>query len=114
MVAQWHTHCHRALELKPATILKVLQSNDAFRRPDRFEQFLLCCEADARGRTGFEDREYPQADFFRAALKAAQAVDIAAIQQGGFSGKDFGDEVDRQRLKNLLQLKNKAPNPPQA
>lgn len=114
MVAQWHTHCHRALELKPATILKVLQSNDAFRRPQRFEQFLLCCEADARGRTGFENRAYPQADFFRAAFKSAQAVDIAAIQQKGFSGKDFGDEVNRQRLQNLLQLKNSAPTPPQA
>jgi tRNA nucleotidyltransferase (CCA-adding enzyme) len=114
MVAQWHTHCHRALELKPATILKVLQSNDAFRRPERFEQFLLCCDADARGRTGFENRAYPQADFFRAALKATQAVDITAIQQGGFSGKNFGDEVNRQRLQNLLQLKNSVSTPPQA
>jgi tRNA nucleotidyltransferase (CCA-adding enzyme) len=106
MVAQWHTHCHRALELKPATILKVLQSNDAFRRPERFLQFLLCCEADARGRTGFEERDYPQADFFRAALAAAQQVDIAAIQARGFTGKAFGDEVQHQRLQNLLQLKN--------
>ena len=106
MVAQWHTHCHRALELKPATLLKVLQSNDAFRRPERFEQFLVCCEADARGRTGFEEREYPQADFFRRALAATQTIDMAAIQAQGFSGKAFGDEVNRQRLHNLLQLKN--------
>ena len=106
MVAQWHTHCHRALELKPATLLKVLQSNDAFRRPERFEQFLLCCEADARGRTGFEERDYPQAHFFRRALNAAQSIDIAAIQAQGFTGKAFGDEVSRQRLQNLLQLKN--------
>lgn len=112
MVAQWHTHCHRALELKPATILKVLQSNDAFRRPERFEQFLVCCEADARGRTGFEDREYPQADLFRKALGAAQAVNITSIQAAGLTGKDFGDEVNRQRLQNLLQLKNSAPLPP--
>jgi tRNA nucleotidyltransferase (CCA-adding enzyme) len=114
MVAQWHTHCHRALELKPVTILKVFQSNDAFRRPERFEQLLLCCEADARGRTGFEDRTYPQADFFRAALTAAQAVDITAIQRGGFSGKEFGDEVNRQRRQNLVQLKNSISTPPQA
>lgn len=114
MVAQWHTHCHRALELKPVTILKVLQSNDAFRRPERFEQFLLCCEADARGRTGFENRAYPQADFFRAALKAAQAVDIAAIQQSGHTGQAFGDEVNRQRLQNLLQLKSNTHTLPNA
>ncbi|HSC68564.1 MAG TPA: multifunctional CCA addition/repair protein [Cellvibrio sp.] len=113
MVAQWHTHCHRALELKPATLLKVLQSNDAFRRPERFEHFLLCCEADARGRTGFEQRDYPQANFFRAALKAAQAVDMATIQQSGLSGQAFGDEINRQRLQNLAQLKNAVPSQPQ-
>lgn len=106
MVAQWHTHCHRALELKPATILKVLQANDAFRRPERFEQFLLCCEADARGRTGFETRAYPQADFFRQALVVAQTIDIAAIQRLGLTGAAFGDEVNRQRLERLTQLKN--------
>jgi len=111
MVAQWHTHCHRALELKPATLLKVMQSNDAFRRPERFEQFLLCCEADARGRTGFEGREYPQADFFREALRAAQTVDIAKIQAVGLIGKDFGNEVDRQRLQNLQLLKNSGTTP---
>ncbi len=105
MVAQWHTHCHRALELKPATILKVLQSTDAFRRPERFEQFLLCCEADARGRTGFEDRDYPQADFFRAALSAAQNIDVAAIQAQNLTGKAFGDAVNQQRLRNLMALK---------
>lgn len=113
MVAQWHTHCHRALELKPATLLKVLQSNDAFRRPERFEQFLLCCEADARGRTGFEGREYPQADFFREALRAAQTVDMARIQAAGLTGKDFGDEVERQRLQKLQQLKNSGATPSQ-
>ncbi|WP_331346146.1 multifunctional CCA addition/repair protein [Cellvibrio sp. UBA7661] len=105
MVAQWHTHCHRALELKPATILKVLQSTDAFRRPERFEQFLLCCEADARGRAGFEDRDYPQADFFRAALSAAQNIDVAAIQAQNLTGKAFGDAVNQQRLRNLMTLK---------
>lgn len=114
MVAQWHTHCHRALELKPATLLKVLQSNDAFRRPERFEQFLLCCEADARGRTGFENREYPQANLFRQALTAAQTVDVASIQAAGLTGKDFGDEVNRQRLQNLVQLKYNASTPPHA
>jgi len=79
IVAEYHTHCHRALELRDATILKVLEKTDAFRRPARFEQFLLASEADARGRTGLEDREYPQADFFRAAFRAANDIDAGAI-----------------------------------
>jgi len=105
MVAQWHTHSHRALELKPATLLKVLQANDAFRRPERFKQFLLCCEADARGRTGFEDRNYPQAEYFRKALELCQTVDAKDISARGFTGKEFGDEVNRLRLEILSDYK---------
>lgn len=105
IVAQWHTHCHRALELRPGTVLSLLQGTDAFRRPDRFNQFLLCCEADARGRTGFEERDYPQANYLRNALKQCQQIDMKAISAGGFTGKTFGDEVDRQRLSVLNQHK---------
>ncbi len=79
MVAEYHTHCHRALELRDKTLLKVLEKTDAFRRPERFEQFLQACEADARGRTGLEDREYPQADLLRGAFAAASAIDAGAI-----------------------------------
>lgn len=105
MVAQWHTHCHRAMELKPATILKVLQANDAFRRPERFLQFLICCEADARGRTGFEDREYPQANFFRAALEAARNIDLTPLREQGLTGPAFGEAIARLRLEKVTELK---------
>lgn len=106
ITAQWHTHCHRALELKPSTVLKVLHATDALRRPERFEQFLLCCEADARGRTGFELREYPQADYFRRCLQATKNVDIAAVQAQGLSGPAFGEALDKQRLALITALKN--------
>ena len=79
IVAEFHTHCHKALDLRDKTVLKVLERADAFRRPERFEKFLIACEADARGRKGLEDRAYPQADMFRAAFEAANAVDAGAI-----------------------------------
>ena len=79
IVAEFHAHCHRAFDMRDATILKVLEASDAFRRPDRFEKFLIACEADARGRKGFEHRDYPQADLFRTAFRAAAAVDGGAI-----------------------------------
>lgn len=104
MVAEYHTHCHRALELKPSTLLKTLQALDAFRRPERFELFLLCCEADARGRTGFENRDYPQASYFRQALSVCQAVSIPELQASGLVGKAFGDELQRRRLEQLQLL----------
>jgi tRNA nucleotidyltransferase (CCA-adding enzyme) len=107
IVAQWHTHAHRALELKPATLLKVLQLTDAFRRPERFDQFLVCSEADARGRTGFENREYPQAQYFRGALSCCQQIDAQEISARGFAGKEFGDEINRSRLAALTEYKTK-------
>ena len=86
LVAEFHTHCHRSEELRFETIVKVLEKTDAFRRPERFELFLLACEADARGRTGFENAEYPQSGRFRRAYAAAAAVDASAIAAENSSG----------------------------
>jgi tRNA nucleotidyltransferase (CCA-adding enzyme) len=82
LVSQFHTHCHRAAQLRADTLLKLLESLDAFRRPAQLTQFLLACEADARGRTGFEERPYPQAERVHAAFVAASAIDIPALLQG--------------------------------
>ncbi|MCP5329570.1 MAG: multifunctional CCA addition/repair protein [Pseudomonadales bacterium] len=79
LVCEYHTHCHRAAELKPASLLRVLEALDAFRRPQQLAQFLPACEADSRGRTGFEERPYPQADILRQAAAAARAVDVPAL-----------------------------------
>ena len=65
MTARYHTHVHRALELRADTVLKTLEGCDALRRPERFADFLLACEADARGRKGLETRDYPQRDYLR-------------------------------------------------
>ena len=97
LVSEYHTHCHRAFELRAATILKLLEATDAFRRPRRFEQFLLACEADARGRAGLEDRDYAQVDLLRGALAAAVAVDTASIAQQ-HEGKAIGTAIRRERL----------------
>ena len=79
LVCEHHTKLHRAQELKPATLLKLLETLDAFRRPERLHKFLLSCEADARGRTGLEDRDYPQADYLLGMLAAANGIDIPAL-----------------------------------
>jgi tRNA nucleotidyltransferase (CCA-adding enzyme) len=79
ITARWHAHVHGAAKLQAKTVIKVLEGTDAFRKPDRFTRFLLACEADFRGRTGFQERAYPQAALFRDAWQAAQAVDTAAL-----------------------------------
>jgi tRNA nucleotidyltransferase (CCA-adding enzyme) len=79
LVARHHGNVHRAAELRPGTLLDLLEGLDAFRRPERLDQALLACEADYRGRLGFADRPYPQAGRVRAAFTAAAAVDGSAI-----------------------------------
>ena len=97
LVAEYHTHCHRALELKDTTLLKVLEKTDAFRRPQRFEQFLVACEADARGRMAFRNRDYPQADHLRAAFAAAASVDAGSIASSNYAAQ-IPEAIRRARL----------------
>ena len=79
LVCEHHTKLHRVKELKPATVLNLLESLDAFRRPERLDKFLLACEADARGRTGLETRDYPQTAYLRTLLLSASAIDSRAV-----------------------------------
>lgn len=104
IVARFHLDCHRVRELRAGSVLKKLEQLDAFRRPRRFQQFLLACEADARGRTGFEDRAYPQADYFRQALAAANRVDTALLQAEELTGKALGDAIRRERITKIKAL----------
>ncbi len=97
-VVQFHTHCHKITELTAQSALKVLEAMDAFRRTQRFEQFLLACEADARGRKGFENQAYPQADKFRQIFKIAQQVNVATIIAEGFSGEQIKQQLHQRRV----------------
>ncbi len=107
LVARYHTHCHRAAELRPATLLDTLLALDALRRPQRLEQFLLACEADARGRSGFEERPYPQADILRRVLQAMRSVEPRALLEAGLQGPALVQELRRRRLRAIAaSLKN--------
>lgn len=104
-VARDHTHCHRAFELKAATLLALIERLDGFRRPEKVEKFLQCCTADARGRKGFTDAPYPQADYIREALQQCTAVKAKDLLAEGVSGKALGDAIHSQRLQRLTDLK---------
>ncbi|MFJ4608223.1 multifunctional CCA addition/repair protein [Pseudomonas atacamensis] len=108
LVGQYHTHGHRALELKASTLLELLQSFDIYRRPQRFEEFIAACEMDARGREGLEQRSYPQADYLRGAAKAAREVAVQPLLEQGFKGPELGEALKRERLKALKIYKDNA------
>ncbi|MFJ3261312.1 multifunctional CCA addition/repair protein [Pseudomonas sp. NPDC086581] len=105
LVGEYHTHCHRALELRPNTILELLQSFDVYRRPQRFEEFLAASEMDARGRHGLEDREYPQAEYLRGAAQAARSVAVQPLLEKGYKGAELGEALKRERLTALKAYK---------
>jgi tRNA nucleotidyltransferase (CCA-adding enzyme) len=82
--------------------MRLLERCDALRRPERFEHLLLACECDARGRLGLEDRPYPQRERLSRALKAALALDTAAVASDavarGWKGPTIGEAVRRARI----------------
>ncbi|MFM0001014.1 multifunctional CCA addition/repair protein [Paraburkholderia dipogonis] len=79
LVAREHGNIHRVMEMGAAALVRLLERSDAIRKPARFAEALQACEADARGRLGFEMRDYPQAERLRVALVAARGVDAGAV-----------------------------------
>lgn len=103
LVARHHGVGHRAEELRPETFLKTLEALDVFRRPERLEQFVLACEADFRGRTGHAERDYPQANLWRQAYKAARGVDTATLASSG-SGPEIAARIHQSRVTAIKQV----------
>ncbi len=103
--ARFHLHYHRALELKPATVVKTLVQLDAFRKPERFEKFLLASEADARGRPGYENSDFPQGDYLRKALIAARDIDINKLRDLGFENQKLANKITETRTDAIKELK---------
>jgi tRNA nucleotidyltransferase (CCA-adding enzyme) len=103
-VTRYHLHYHRAAELRPATTLKMLQALDAFRRPERFELFIAACEADSRGRTGFEDAHYEQPGILRRAREAAAAITSEELLAQGLTGPAIGEQLNRLRADAIKRI----------
>ncbi|MFP3874553.1 MAG: multifunctional CCA addition/repair protein [Thiohalophilus sp.] len=108
MVTRYHLHYHRAGELKDTTLLKTLEALDAFRRPERYEQFLLACEADSRGRPGYEDRTFDQPRIMREAFAAAAAIEAGPFVEQGLQGKAIAEAMHRARLTAIKQVRRAA------
>jgi tRNA nucleotidyltransferase (CCA-adding enzyme) len=104
-VARYHTHCHRALELKPSTLVDLFDQLDAFRRPDRFKQIITACEADFHGRTGFEEKIYEPKLFLEKTFSLVSAVSTDSLINKGFEGKAFGEKLRQLRIDAVKHYK---------
>lgn len=94
LVARFHGQVNHAEELRPGTILDLLEATDALRRPQRFEQLLMACQADFQGRAGFTERPYPQAEIMRGALAAVRSLEVGAL---------VGTERDPERIRTRIR-----------
>ncbi len=101
LAARYHGDIHRAHELRADTIIKLFQSADAWRRPERFTQLLQACASDARGRTGHESDHYSQADYLLKLLAVAQTVDAGAIAQGCSNVTNIASAVQMARIRAI-------------
>lgn len=106
---EFHTHIHRAFELKASTLLKVFKQCDAIRKPERFEKLLLVCQADAQGRTGLENTPYPQAVYIQKMLTACNSINNQDIVATGVTGPELGQAIEQARI-NAIQDKKTLEN----
>ena len=110
LASKEHQRVHRAAELRPDTVLGVLESTDAFRRPDRFEKLLLACEADARGRgPELRERPYEQGRLWREWHAAAAGVRLDPKTFENERGPDIAQRIRRARLEAIRAARGPSP-----
>jgi tRNA nucleotidyltransferase (CCA-adding enzyme) len=101
LVSRYHTLCHKIFEAKPSTALKLLEQLDAYRRPQRFEYFLLACQADAQGRTGFEQKAYPQRHYLLSLYNQTAAITAEKFIAQGLQGLAIKQALHNERLRAI-------------
>ncbi|MBF0368166.1 MAG: multifunctional CCA addition/repair protein [Magnetococcales bacterium] len=99
LAARFHIRCHLAEEMQAKKIVKLLVATDAFRHPDRFQNLLTVCQADAQGRGQSEKQGYPEGDILLAGLKACQKVDHQKLLAQGFQGDQFAQALHQERVR---------------
>jgi tRNA nucleotidyltransferase (CCA-adding enzyme) len=103
-VMRYHTHCHRVFDLKATTLVDMLQKLTAFKSGSMLDDYLKACEADIRGRGGFENCDYPQAEYLRSVAKAASEIDMDAIMTMGLKGKQIGEAIRQARVQAVKKF----------
>lgn len=104
-VTEFHLRMHCLLDMRPGKVLKLMERLDAFRKPHQLEQFILACEADARGRMGFEERDYPVADYLREAYAVSVEVIAKPFVERGYQGLQIREMIQQARIKAIGRVK---------
>ncbi|OBX45935.1 multifunctional CCA addition/repair protein [Haemophilus haemolyticus] len=105
LTCEFHTHIHKAFELRAETVITLFNRFDVWRKPQRFQEFLQVCLADTRGRTGFENKDYPQIDYINQLLHSANEVDVQQVIADGFEKQEIRNELTKRRILAVKQIK---------
>ena len=105
LTCEFHTHIHKAFELRAETVITLFNRFDVWRKPQRFQEFLQVCLADTRGRIGFENKDYPQIDYINQLLHAANEVDVQQVIADGFEKQEIRNELTKRRILAVKQTK---------
>lgn len=109
LTCEFHTHIHKAFELRAETVITLFNRFDVWRKPQRFQEFLQVCLADTRGRTGFETKDYPQIDYINQLLHSANEVDVQQVIADGFEKQAIKNELTKRRILAVKQTKTNYP-----
>lgn len=105
ITTEFHTHVHRAFELKPTTILILFTRIDVYRKLARFKKMLNACLADVRGRINFEEADYPQSEYIERLAEKLINANLSEIKRQGLQGKAFGEAIRKFRLELITTEK---------
>lgn len=109
LTCEFHTHIHKAFELRSETVITLFNRFDVWRKPQRFQEFLQVCLADTRSRTGFETKDYPQIDYINQLLHSANEVDVQQVIADGFEKQAIKNELTKRRILAVKQTKTNYP-----
>ena len=109
LTCEFHTHIHKSFELRAETVITLFNRFDVWRKAQRFQEFLQVCLADTRGRTGFENKDYPQIDYINQLLQAANEVDVQQVIADGFEKQEIRNELTKRRILAVKQTKANYP-----
>jgi tRNA nucleotidyltransferase (CCA-adding enzyme) len=99
-----HTSSHKVMHLQPEALAEMLLNTGAFKKDNTLKKFLLACEADAKGRTGLENKPYPQASFIQSAQQAALAINTEPFTSGSLKGPQVGDAIYQSRIRAITDF----------
>lgn len=81
LTARYHGDIGRSPEMRASSLVRLIESLGAMRRPRRLKQVLLATQCDFAGRPGYEEKPFGQADYLQQVLSAMNEVDSSDISR---------------------------------